>query len=139
MLSINFTVEVQDDITRERLPGLTVQLYYTGVVITDGVISGQQAIPVTGDNIGTVIAKDLGQGLYMFTNISPDTYYDIVISGPGVLTQILSQYQNFNPLPIAKGYQISSGETDTRSIKKVLNQIITFVNTQSAGITLVDG
>lgn len=122
MESRSFFVEVLDEVQRRPLKGLKVELYYYGVTIVDSVITGTLAIPSSGEDEGTVIAVDKGNGIYVFNNILPGEY-TVVVSGDNIVTQILQGWEKFNPMPKFTGSEIIWKEGETTSIASKLQAL----------------
>lgn len=122
MESRSFFVEVIDETTRYPLKGLTVELYFYGVTVVDSVITGTRAVQTSGEDEGTVIAVDKGNGIYVFNNI-PSGEYTVVISGENIVTQILQGWEKFNPIPKLSGSEIPWKEGEALSIEAKINSL----------------
>ena len=120
MESRSFFVEVIDETTRLPVKGLTVELYFYGVTVVDSVITGTRAVQTAGEDEGTVIAVDKGNGLYVFNNI-PSGEYTVVISGENITVQILQGWEKFNPIPKLSGSEIPWKEGEALSIEAKIN------------------
>jgi hypothetical protein len=125
-----FTVTIDDRYSRYGIEELVLHLYeYPVVVNSDYTVSGTRATDSLGANIS---GTDEGDGQYAFADVEYGTYV-IIAYKPGIIPQIVNGYSRFIVLPKLCGNEIDASETDTRSLKTVINEVITYILLNDSG------
>lgn len=129
----NFTVSLLDPRTRYGITddGVVLDLYDFGVSVSSGVITGTQA---TDYDAAVITATHLGDGIYKFSSVPPGQY-SVVFRGPGFLTQVVTSDDGFRVAPGENASQIAVSSSDRTPISEKLNEIIDFLQANSAVLT----
>ena len=125
-----FTVTIDDRYTRYGIEDLILHLYeYPVVVNSDYTVTGTRALNSLGVAISGV---DEGDGQYSFSDVAYGEYV-IIAYKPGIVPQIVNGYSRFIILPRMAGDEIYASATDTRDLKTVINEVITYILANDSG------
>jgi hypothetical protein len=123
---------IEDRYTRYGIEDLTLHLYEYPVTINDDyTVTGTRATDGDGDNI---VGVDEGDGQYSFSGVEYGTYC-VVAYKPGLLPQIVNGWQRFVILPKLGGDEIAGSEDDSRTLKTIINSVITYILANDDGWT----
>jgi hypothetical protein len=125
-----FTATINDRYTRYGIEDLILHLYeYPVVVNNDYTVTGSRALDSLGNPISGL---DEGDGQYSFSDVAYGEYV-IIAYRPGIVPQIVNGYSRFIVLPRLAGDEVLASATDSRDIKTVINEIITFMLPNTGG------
>jgi len=134
--SVSLYVDLKDSIFQTPRNSAVVQLFNYPATLSDGTITGTQA--VSSDGTTVVGYQSANRGRYHFRNIPSGKYYTVVVSGGGITTFVPEGFEKWSvtQAPDFTGTDVpwKDGEVDS-----IATKIESLSVGSSSGVNLGDG